>query len=145
MQKAGRGGGSVSSLIGAVWINPQPEWSVPQLAEVIFHEWVHHVLFLEDMVQRIFKASQDEMDANGGLVRSAILRTPRSLDKSFHSLAVALATSWFREAIGQESGARQLRSHCGSTIADLHNKQEMLTEHGRGLLDEMASSWRTAV
>ena len=41
LKKDGFGGGSVSNILGLIWINPQQDWSIIDYAEAIYHEFIH--------------------------------------------------------------------------------------------------------
>ena len=53
-KKEGFGGGSVSGLVGMIWLNPPSYWNIVDYAEAIYHEFIHNSLFLDDMVNCIF-------------------------------------------------------------------------------------------
>ena len=88
-RRAHFGGGSVSHLIGTIWLGPAPTWTPSDYAENLLHEYVHQCLFLDEMVNTIFSATVSRMAEEDALVTSTILRRRRGYDKAFHSAFVA--------------------------------------------------------
>ncbi|MCS5698194.1 HEXXH motif-containing putative peptide modification protein [Cyanobium sp. FGCU-52] len=109
-------GASVSDIVGAIWMGPNVKWSIAQYTEAIIHEFVHQVLFLEEMVNTIFAEGVPRMSEDDALVTSSILRIPRSYDKSYHSAFVAYVLSEFSQAIGNSAEANTLLVCAEQTI-----------------------------
>ncbi|MBN8203868.1 hypothetical protein [Bacillus sp. NTK034] len=42
IKKEGFGGGSVSGLLGLIWLNPPKRWTVIDYAEALYHEFIHN-------------------------------------------------------------------------------------------------------
>jgi len=139
------GGGSVSDVIGVIWISPKPEWDATKYAEVILHEYVHHTLFLDDMINKLFAWTVEDMATDAGLVQSAVLKIKRGYDKSFHSAFVADALRSYYSCleIPNRSGADDL--NLALTMDGLRARDHCLTDHGRGRLRELESQQPDAV
>ncbi len=138
---AQKSGGSISDIIGVIWLGPKEPWSSQRFAEALAHELVHHSLFLEDMTRGIFSQSVDEMDSERGLVRSALLQRPRGYDKSYHSALVSLVIIELASAVdgtGQQK-YEGLIAPLRVTLEGLEQKDEFLTNNGARILVEMSN------
>jgi hypothetical protein len=137
IKKDGHGGGTVSSLIGVIWLNPQPSWTIVDYADSIIHEFIHNTLFLDDMLWGVF-SSPSQLSSPEALVVSALLKRPRGYDKAFHSAAVALGLAIFHRTGNQWNRATERASGLDVTLKGLQEKRyRYLTEHGRALLEQM--------
>jgi hypothetical protein len=132
-------GGSVSDVIGLIWVGLSPSRSETDYAELITHEYVHHCLFLDDMVNGIFEASAPRMGEEDALVTSAILKTRRPYDKAFHSAFVSLMLIDFYTALEMPAKAHSFLDPLLVTARELCSKPQFLREHGNSLLDELSS------
>lgn len=138
LRKPGLGGGSISSLIGTIWLNPQAEWDEVKYGEVIFHEWVHHSLFLEDMVRGLFTLDSTQLESEEALVTSAILRTRRSLDKSYNSAAVTIALMYYYHRLDNEQMALSFLEPTRETVEQLEDKKQFIAPRGQEILSQMS-------
>lgn len=130
-------GGSLSDVIGVIWLGPKEDWSDIRWAEALAHEYTHHALFLEDMTRCIFPRPVSEMDTDG-LVRSALLQRPRGYDKSWHSALVSLVLMQLADAHGGgHARYAHLLEPLSGTLHDLAVKEEFLTKNGKATLEEM--------
>lgn len=130
-------GGSISDIIGAVWLGPSLEWSVIDYAERIVHEYVHQCLFLDEMVNTIFSKSVPRMAMTDGLVVSSILKHKRGYDKSFHSAFVATILLYFYHKLKILPKVDTSPNSILLTIRDLKAKSYFLTSHGKKILLEL--------
>ncbi|WP_182725459.1 aKG-HExxH-type peptide beta-hydroxylase, partial [Staphylococcus pasteuri] len=106
LKKKNFGGGSVSNILGMIWLNPQKNWSVIDCAEAIYHEFIHQSIFLDDMINSIFP------DANAcaeddALVTSTILKRKRPLDRSYHAAGVSLGVMHLYYMLHDKKGSYQ--------------------------------------
>ncbi|MEB2494553.1 hypothetical protein SOP93_26065 [Peribacillus frigoritolerans] len=76
-------GGSVSSSIVVIWLHPPKHWKIEDYAEVIYQEFIHHCLYLDDMIYAIF-TNQEIENSPEAMTTSSILTTKRSIDKEYH-------------------------------------------------------------
>ncbi|UWE02250.1 aKG-HExxH-type peptide beta-hydroxylase [Laceyella sacchari] len=136
IKKEGNGGDSVSSLIGLIWLNPQPDWTVIDYAECMYHEFIHNSLFLDDMVNTIFPDTE-VLGTEDALVTSSILKWKRPLDRSFHSAAVAIALSHFYTMLGDTKKAQSYLPSVEQTVEELNSKTKYLGEQGVLTLNQM--------
>jgi HEXXH motif-containing protein len=132
-------GGSISSLIGAIWLALEATRPVIDFAEIIVHEYVHQCLFLDDMVNGIFIGGETDLGVDEGLVTSAILRRKRGYDKAFHSAFVAAVLAIFYAACGRADRAAQFLGPVHVTLGELEEKATFLTDHGRDVLGQLAA------
>jgi hypothetical protein len=130
-------GGSISSLIGAIWIALGPDRPVEEFAELIVHEYVHNALFLEDMVHGVFVDGEARLGEDDALVTSAILKIPRGYDKAFHSAVVSAVLGEFQQRLGLHEKAATSLEPLATTLIGLREKDEMLTDNGRRVLAEL--------
>jgi hypothetical protein len=134
-------GGSISNLIGAIWLGLDPARPIIDFAEVIFHEYIHQSLFLEDMVHSIFLVGESEMDLAEYRVTSAIRKIPRGYDKSFHSAVVAVALARFYRKLGMPDKSDEFWSPLGTTVSELQGDTRFLSNHGRAVLADLVACY----
>lgn len=140
-----RDGGSVSSNIGLIWLSPKPDWTVEYCAEMLVHEFVHNVVFLEDMVRGIMP-TPELLEREEALSISAIRQTRRPYDKSFHSACVTVGIMYYYNMIGRIEDANAHFEPLKRTVAELRASersvrslgQEILTNNGREVLEELS-------
>lgn len=136
-RKPGFGGGSVSSLVGMIWLNPQPNWTVIDYADAIVHEFIHNNLFLEDMVHTIFPDT-GLLLREDALVTSTILKRKRPLDKAFHSAAVAIGLMYFYQLLSNYEKAISFTESLRQTVTELNGKiAEYLSPAGEAIVQGM--------
>jgi hypothetical protein len=115
--------GTVSSMIGLLWLNPNPAWTVVDYAENIVHEYIHNTIFLADMVQKIF-LKPHWFAPQEALVVSAIKKYPRGINIAYHSLFVAMGLIIFLARARQWARAEELTSGLEETLAGLQKKAD---------------------
>ncbi|WP_239683735.1 aKG-HExxH-type peptide beta-hydroxylase [Staphylococcus epidermidis] len=135
LRKENFGGGSVSNILGLIWLNPQEDWSVIDCAEAIYHEFIHQSIFLDDMVNSIFPDANAcaEEDA---LVTSTILKRKRPLDRSFHAAGVSIGVMHLYYLLHDKEKSFQHYDDFKTTIDEINNKTQYLDEHGIYILKE---------
>jgi hypothetical protein len=115
------GGGSVSSAPGVVWCSPRRTWALSDMSEFLVHELTHNMLFLDERRYEHYIDPQLLADPETFAV-SAVLKIPRPLDRTFHSLVVASEVLSFREQTGEPTAplvhpsTHDLLHACRSTI-----------------------------
>jgi|GEM_PF-2138121 len=137
VRKKGYGGGSVSSSIGMIWINPLSRWNFVDYAEAIVHEFIHNVLFLDDMVNSIFP-QPDQLTNPDAMVTSTIRKTKRDLDKSFHSAAVATGLMYFYHVLNNTQKRDAFFQPLLKTVLEIKRvNSSYMTERGHQINDDM--------
>lgn len=139
------GGGSISDVIGAIWLNPKSSWDSVHCSEVLVHEYTHNALFLEDMTRTIFSETVPRMAEPDGLVVSTILRIPRGYDKAFHSAVVALHLIEFHQKLGTQSRSDLPIDAVRDTAIELERREQFLTANGRRVLQELMAAIESLV
>jgi hypothetical protein len=115
------GGGSISSAPGVIWCSHRRKWSTIDIAEFLVHELTHNMLFLDERRYEHYTDPQLLADPETYAV-STVLRRPRPLDRTFHSLVVACEVLSFREENGEPAtplvhpSTQDLLRACRSTI-----------------------------
>jgi hypothetical protein len=125
-KRGGFHGGSISDVIGIIWLAPKDDWGVNTYAEHIFHEFTHQVLFLDDMINCIFPKSVPDMIDDK--VVSSILHINRGYDKSYHSAFVSYSIIQLREKLGLDWD--ELWEPLKTTVSGLIEKGDVLSQHG---------------
>jgi hypothetical protein len=133
----GYSGGSVSNAIGWIWLSPESDWDEDEFFEDLVHEYVHNVLFLEEMVHTLFALSAAEMAEPENRVVSAIRRVPRYFDQAYHAAAVALVLSELALKTGRTSSARLYVDGLLPSLDALRTKRDVMSSYGNMLLREM--------
>ena len=130
-------GGSVSGRIGFLWLAPSPNWSGQDCGERLWHEYLHHALFLEDMVNTVFVRDPCAMSEPENRVPSAVLGAARRYDRSYHSAFVASGLIEYRARLSDIDGARAVFPRLWPCLDALATKQEVLTDNGADQLDRL--------
>ena len=129
--------GGVSSRIGFVWLDPSKAATGNGVGEALFHEYLHQVLFLEDMVRTIFCHDPYALSQSENMVVSAIRGVPRGYARSYHSALVATGLVEYRARLSDISGARALLPALWPCLHALAQKRDLLTDNGAELLDQL--------
>lgn len=135
-RKKGFGGGSVSSLVGCIWLNPLAKWSIVDYAESLYHEFIHNSLFLDDMLNSIFPDTQI-ITTEQAMITSTILKKKRPLDRSFHSACVAIGLMHFYYMMSDYNKVTTYLKPLRQTISEMNEKQNYMGERGITILEEM--------
>jgi hypothetical protein len=128
-------GGSASHFPGLVILSPRPKWTLLDYAGTIFHETIHQYVFLEDRARGFFIRGTD-WNAREAQVYSAIRRTRRPIDMTFHADCVALGLMYFYHITGQEPKAQRARKGLLKSVAELTKSTRKLREQGKPYLTE---------
>lgn len=131
------GGGSLSSAVGLIWLNPSVEWDRRRTGEYIVHEWIHNMLFLADMISPLFAVDYVGLSGESAHVTSAILKCKRPFDRCYHSAAVAAGLVFFRTISGDAKKADALIASAIRTVRELQEKPELMTRSGTDLIHEV--------
>jgi len=83
----GLAGGTASTVLGVLWLDPKGHWNTVDVQEFLLHEFVHHTLFLEERRHGFYK-NMGLLVEDRYLTRSAIRQDRRPLDKVLHSIVV---------------------------------------------------------
>jgi len=142
-QESGSEGGTMSSAVGLIWLNPRIEWGASKTGENIVHEWIHNMLFLADMVDPIFAVDYIGLSADSALATSAILHRKRPFDRCYHSAAVAAGLVFFHTISGDQEKADALIEPTVRTVRELQGKPDLMTQSGSDLLNEVAGFLET--
>ncbi|CAK6481436.1 aKG-HExxH-type peptide beta-hydroxylase [Peribacillus castrilensis] len=129
-------GGSVSSSIGVIWLHPPKHWKIEDYAEAIYHEFIHHCLYLDDMIYAIFP-NQEVANSPEAMTISSILTTKRSIDKAYHSAVVAIGIMYMYHKLGNDKKALTFLPNIKRTSEELNTKHEFLGERGIEILEGM--------
>ncbi|HLR79773.1 MAG TPA: HEXXH motif-containing putative peptide modification protein [Bacillota bacterium] len=136
VKNEGFGGGSVSGYLGFIWLNIQPQWSVIDIAENIYHEFIHNALFIDDMVNCLFPDPLACAEPDG-LVTSTILESKRPLDKSYHAANVAVGIMHFYFMLRLNREDKNYLSNFSSTVDEINTKTHLLGNQGKNILQVM--------
>jgi len=137
-QESGSEGGTMSSAVGLIWLNPRIEWGARKAGENIVHEWIHNMLFLADMVNPLFAVDYTGLSAESAHATSAILHRKRPFDRCYHSAAVAAGLVFFHSISGDAERADALIEPTVRTVRELQDKPDLMTQSGADLLQDVA-------
>ncbi len=136
------GGGSISSTIGTVWLNPSNNWNALDFADRILHEYVHQCIFIHEMVNSIFTSNTiEELAENEARVTSTILGHNRGYAKSFHSAFVAFTLMQFYLKLGIRCYVEKFSIRLETTLLELNSKRHLLTTSGQNILDDLRTAF----
>jgi hypothetical protein len=130
-------GGSVSKLIGVIWIGLDVTRPVEDFAELIVHEYVHNALFIDDMVNALFVGGEGLLGLPENCVVSAIRQIARGYDKGFHSAYVAAVLARFFLQSGDVTKARAFITPTVRTVGELLGKPHLLFPAGQERLKDL--------
>lgn len=138
------GGGSISNSIGVIWASPRANWQSEDFVEFYTHEFTHNLVFLDERRYQHY-VDYDLILNPDNFCKSAILCTPRPLDKVFHSLLVATEVLLLREnIIGHPNNPKihppseVILQNCFDTINSIERLQginKLLTTRGIELMN----------
>ncbi|MEH2304347.1 aKG-HExxH-type peptide beta-hydroxylase [Nostoc sp.] len=138
------GGGSISNSIGIIWASPRPNWQSEDFVEFYTHEFTHNLVFLDERRYQHYVDYDLILDPDN-FCKSAILCTPRPLDKVFHSLLVATEVLLLREdSLGHPNNPKihppseTILKNCFDTIHSIERiqtKSQLLTRRGLELMN----------
>lgn len=123
------GGGSVSNVMGLVWLNPQPEWSIIEYAEAIYHEFIHQSIFLDDMINCMFP-NANECAQEEALVTSTILKMKRPLDRAYHAAGVSIGIMHLYHLFNDHKNSKKYMTDLRRTIEEIEERTQFLGEQG---------------
>lgn len=136
-QESGSEGGTMSSAVGLIWLNPRIEWGTRKTGENIVHEWIHNMLFLADMVDPLFAVDYTGLSEESAHATSAILHRKRPFDRCYHSAAVAAGLVFFHSISGDKERADALIEPTVRTVRELQGRPDLMTRSGSDLLQEV--------
>lgn len=133
-------GGTVSSRVGLIWISPNANWTIEQWADMLVHEFIHNILFVEDMVRCLFVAGTERLAQSDVASQSAIRQEKRGYDKSYHSAFVAFGLINFYLSLEQVVTAKSFLDPLIICVEDLLSKSKLASETGRAHVAELAEA-----
>jgi hypothetical protein len=136
-RRDGYGGGGVSNRVGIIWLSPYDSTTSVEHAENLLHEFIHQALFLEDMVNTVFPFNALVMDESSNQALSAVRRTKRGYDKSFHSAFVAYGIVEFYNKLGDFERVAHYLAPLLTCLDELIQHPNMLTENGQRQLNAL--------
>lgn len=135
--KEGYDCGSMWHMLGAIWMSPGKSWTRLDYAENLLHEAVHQAMLLSDMVHSLFAVPSDELAQEDALVISSIRQIKRPYDFAFHAATVAVCLIDFHERVGSSERANELVEPLVRSLAELVEKQHLLSSYGIKILTDM--------
>ncbi|MCA1054942.1 hypothetical protein LCM10_08090 [Rossellomorea aquimaris] len=138
-------GGTASSLVGALWINPRENWTDNDIYEFLIHELGHTLLFLNEWRYGLF-TSEERLNEKETYGLSAIRSQLRPMDKAFHSAVVATEVLLLREYVIGHEGEHHVHPDTKDlipmvrksiqSIRSVHKRENILTENALLILDQ---------
>lgn len=142
------GGGSTSNAIGVIWINARSHWKLTDISELLIHELVHNLIFIDELRYLHFK-DYAEILKEENFAQSAILKIKRPIDKVFHSIIVGVEILLARKNFSNNLKDPAIhppsdKLHAQVAIAlkslfSLSNYDNLLTERGKYLMEKCNS------
>lgn len=146
--------GSTSQAIGLIWMNPRPTYTLPDIIEMLVHEFTHHAMFLDEMKHSHY--SYERVRDRSTWARSAILNIARPLDKVLHSIVVSTEVLLFRDSfLGHPAAPRvhpptnqlalQLKTSLAEAEASVRAHPDVLSERGKYVLANAHRTFQSAI
>lgn len=134
LPSAEAGGGSASSAVGVLWVNPRATWSENDMIEFLIHELTHNLVFLDERRFSHYVDLKKAVDKENWAL-SAVLGRLRPIDKGVHSLIVATEILLFRDKhTGHDDRyrvhppsaiLREKALRCADSLLSLKNRSEL--------------------
>lgn len=115
--------GSVSTAPGCVWIGDICEYANWEVAEILVHELIHTLVFLDENRHSHYDYRLISNSENNSI--SSILNIPRPVDKAFHSIIVAIELIKFRNLTKQNLKSNRVHP---PTATLLHQVRKSITD-----------------
>lgn len=139
-------GGSISSVLSAIWLNPPAHWTVFDYAEKILHEYIHQCIFLYEIVNAIYAVESVEiLSREENQCVSALLKIKRPYDRALHSAFVSFVLINYWQDMGINKQYLDLINSLDNTINELNKKNYLLTNSGKKILDDLISNFNMFV
>jgi hypothetical protein len=137
-RKDGVIGGGAGAELAMMWLNPPTSWTAVDHAESLLHETTHQALFLDHLVNRLFTKSISQMKADPDAhVTSAIRRTRRRFDLSFHAAVVAVELIGLHEHLGLDERAAEHAEGAVTSLEAIATRLDLFTDHGLVVFDHV--------
>lgn len=94
-------GGTLTSMTGAIWLTPTPDWTVMDLADRMVHEYTHTALNLHDALHGVF-ADAEALADPGNEAWSTFRHVGRPYDMALHAAAVSGVLAVFMAEAGRQ-------------------------------------------
>lgn len=130
-------GASKSSILGTIYMNPQPDWATARYGETILHETVHEAHFLDQMIHPWFALPHWEYEKRGICARSPIRQIPRPLPLTLEACCVATILVDFLWRVGENSRAIEMSASTASSLASIEPVREHLATRGDVVYQEL--------
>jgi hypothetical protein len=133
-------GSSKSSMIGTIYMNPQPHWATARYAETILHETIHVAHFLDQMINPWFAYPHWEYEERGIRARSPIRQVLRPLPLTLEACCVSVTLVEFLWRVGDRTRAVEM---CASTVESLTSIEDTrwhLAPRGHAVFDELKAA-----
>lgn len=138
------GGGSSSSALGCIWLNPRAHWTEQDYLEFFVHELTHNLVFLDER-RTLHYGDFGEIEKAENYAYSAILKRARPLDKVIHSLFVVYEVLEFRlkhfnpaNKTFLHPDTENLFNGAFETLKSLRKvKLQLLSQHVKDLVSEL--------
>jgi HEXXH motif-containing protein len=137
LRRPGLFSASAISALGAVAVNPAPEWEAIDFAETLLHESVHQAVFLDEMVNTLYGVDPKRLAADDALVLSAVRRTARPYDAALHAACVAVEVLWLHAGRDDAERVAQWSTGLTDSVAQLTERRHLLSAHGNEVLDDL--------
>ncbi len=89
-------GGTTNRCIGLIWLNLDPSCSVHNVLEMLVHEFIHTVVFIDELNYGHF--DYETLTKREYWATSSILKRERPMDKVVHSILVSLEILMARQS-----------------------------------------------
>lgn len=134
LPSAEAGGGSASSAVGVLWVNPRATWTEVDVVEFLVHELTHNLVFLDERRFSHYVDLKKAVDKENWAL-SAVLGRLRPIDKGVHSLIVATEILLLRDKhTGHDDRyrvhppsdvLREKALRCADSLLSLKNRAEL--------------------
>jgi hypothetical protein len=130
---------SLAHQIGTAFINPQRGWTVLDMAEQLLHESIHEAQYLDQMVHDWYTRPFHELIDSGIVATSPIRRVARPIPFVLQAATVGVAIMDLLSWSGSAAAASDMCGHLAQSLASVKQHEDLLSERGRQVLDELAA------
>lgn len=130
-------GASKSSMVGTIYMNPQPRWTAAQYAETLLHETVHEAHFLDQMIRPWFRFPHWEYSERKIYARSPIRRVLRPLPLTLEACCVSIILIGFLWRTREHARAVEMCANTVESLMSIEDVRQHLASRGNAVFAEL--------
>ena len=143
-------GGTTSSAVGKLWVNPREDWRNNDVYEFLIHELTHTLIFIYEWRYGLYNDPMRLLEPSTYAL-SAIRNKKRPMDKALHSAIVGTEILLYRKGKNEEDyklhpSTKVLTDNTFSSLLSIKavsKEQNFLTTFGESLVEKCLTELNT--